>query len=83
MICVRVSIEDPFQGEITGLDMPQQSIGGCRPCRTRSWIKVKDRIDDSRSSCDWVRDNILDAASCCLIESSHTGFRTSVRPYCW
>ena len=57
MVCVRVSIEDPFQGEMMGLDMPQQSIGGCRSCRTRSWIKIKDRIDDSRSSCDWVGDN--------------------------
>ena len=27
MVCVRVSIEDPFQGEMMGLDMPQQSIG--------------------------------------------------------
>ena len=83
MVCVRVSIEDPFQGEMMGLDMPQQSIGGCRSCPTRSWIKIKDRIDDSRSSCDWVGDNILDATSCCLVESGHNGLHTSVRPYRW
>ena len=74
MVGVRMGIEDPLQGEAVSVDIPQQSIGGCRSCRTRSWIKIKDRIDDSRSSCDWVGDNILDATSCCLVESSHNGF---------
>jgi hypothetical protein len=80
MICVRVSIEDPFQGEFMGLDMTQQLIGRCRSCRTRSWIKVKDWIDDGTLLAYWVRNHILDAAGCCLVESSYMGF---VRPCCW
>jgi hypothetical protein len=79
MICIRISIEDPFQGKPLFLYVLQQAVGGRRSRRTGSWIKVTDRIDDGS---EWVRDNILDAASCCLIESSHIGFHTSVRPYC-
>jgi hypothetical protein len=80
MVGVRMGIEDPLQGEAVSVDIPQQSIGGCRSCRTRSWIKVKDWIDDGTLLAYWVRNHILDAAGSCLVESSYMG---CVRPYCW